>query len=199
MIWALTYLPLSNGKPPAKSRDSFAGHIGHAIEPVIHPLGFNWKIGIGLITSLAARETIVSTLGTIYGVEGDGEHSAGLQQALRHDLTPGGAFALLVFFAFAHAMHVHRRGGAPRNRRLEVAGGAVRLHDRLGIYMRVRGEQAAVLKGVAGAESGRLPLSKRQVFERNVNGNFIVEISLRSHYAQEAAASYFVRILEFLT
>ncbi len=68
---------------------------------MIHPLGFNWKIGIGLMTSLAARETIVSTLGTIYGVEGDGEHSAGLQQALRNDLTPGGAFALLVFFAFA--------------------------------------------------------------------------------------------------
>jgi ferrous iron transport protein B len=101
VIWALTFLPLSNGKPPANIEDSFAGHFGHAIEPVIHPLGFNWKIGIGLLTSLAARETIVSTLGTIYGVEGEGEHSAGLQQALRNDLTPGGAFALLVFFAFA--------------------------------------------------------------------------------------------------
>jgi ferrous iron transport protein B len=101
VIWALTQLPLSNGKPPANIADSFAGHFGHAIEPVIHPLGFNWKIGIGLLTSLAARETIVSTLGTIYGVEGEGEHSEGLQQALRNDLTPGGAFALLVFFAFA--------------------------------------------------------------------------------------------------
>jgi ferrous iron transport protein B len=102
VIWGLTYLPLSGGKPPANIADSFAGHFGHAIEPVIRPLGFNWKIGIGLLTSLAARETIVSTLGTIYGVEGDGgEHSAGLQQALRNDLTPGGAFALLVFFAFA--------------------------------------------------------------------------------------------------
>ncbi|HEY1760892.1 MAG TPA: ferrous iron transporter B [Bryobacteraceae bacterium] len=97
-IWGLTYLPPSHGDIGG----SYAGKIGHAIEPAIRPLGFNWKIGIGLITSLAARETIVSTLGTIYGVEGeDGEHSATLQQAIHHDLTPGGAFALLVFFAFA--------------------------------------------------------------------------------------------------
>ena len=97
-IWGLTYLPPSHGDIGG----SYAGRIGHAIEPAIRPLGFNWKIGIGLITSLAARETIVSTLGTIYGVEGeDGEHSTTLQQAIRHDLTPGGAFALLVFFAFA--------------------------------------------------------------------------------------------------
>ena len=102
VIWALTQLPLSHGQPPANIADSYAGHVGHVIEPAIRPLGFNWKIGIGLLTSLAARETIVSTLGTIYGVEGEGiEHSATLQQALRNDLTPGGAFALLVFFAFA--------------------------------------------------------------------------------------------------
>ena len=95
-IWALTYLPPSH----TDIANSFAGRIGHVIEPAIRPLGFNWKIGIGLITSLAARETIVSTLGTIYGVEGD-EHSATLQQALHQDLTLGGAFALLIFFAFA--------------------------------------------------------------------------------------------------
>jgi len=64
------------------------------------PNGFNWKIGIGLITSLAAREVIVGTLGTIYGIEGTSQ-SEGLQATLRHDLTPGGAAALLVFFAFA--------------------------------------------------------------------------------------------------
>jgi len=70
------------------------------IEPVIRPLGFNWKIGVGLITSLAAREVIVGTLGTLYGMEADAR-SLGLQRALRHDLTPAGAVALLVFFAFA--------------------------------------------------------------------------------------------------
>jgi ferrous iron transport protein B len=70
------------------------------LEPVIKPLGFNWKIGIGLISSMAAREVMISTLGTIYGMEGKW-YSHGLQAALHQDLTPGGAVALLVFFAFA--------------------------------------------------------------------------------------------------
>jgi ferrous iron transport protein B len=100
VVWVLCYLPFSNGKP-AQIEHSFAGAVGHTIEPAIRPLGFNWKIGIGLLTSLAAREVIVGTLGTIYGMEGTDEHSEDLQQAVRHDLTPGGAAALLVFFAFA--------------------------------------------------------------------------------------------------
>jgi ferrous iron transport protein B len=99
VLWVLAHVPVANGQAP-RITDSFAGAIGHAIEPVIKPLGFDWKIGIGLVSSLAAREVIVSTLGTIYGIEGD-QHSANLQQALHRDLTFGGALALLVFFAFA--------------------------------------------------------------------------------------------------
>ncbi len=99
VLWILAHLPLHNGQPP-QIGDSFAGMIGHAIEPAIKPLGFNWKIGIGLLSSLAAREVIIGTLGTIYGMEGTA-HSQGLQQALQSDLTPGGAVALLIFFAFA--------------------------------------------------------------------------------------------------
>jgi len=98
-LWIMAHLPLAGGKAP-EIGDSVAGTIGRTIEPVIEPLGFNWKIGIGLITSLAAREVIVGTLGTIYGIESE-EDAGGLQQALRQDLTPGGAVALLVFFAFA--------------------------------------------------------------------------------------------------
>jgi ferrous iron transport protein B len=99
VLWVMLHLPLQNGKAP-EIGNSFAGMIGHTVEPVIKPLGFNWKIGIGLISSLAAREVIVSTLGTIYAVEGS-EQSAGLRSALQSELTPGGAVALLVFFAFA--------------------------------------------------------------------------------------------------
>jgi len=99
VLWILAHLPLENGKAPDIS-NSYAGMIGHTIEPVIKPLGFNWKIGIGLISSIAARETIVATFGTIYGMEGTSD-SVGLQQALQKELTPGGAFALLIFFAFA--------------------------------------------------------------------------------------------------
>ena len=98
-LWVLAHVPLQNGTAP-RIAESFAGTIGRTVEPIIEPLGFNWKIGIGLITSLAAREVIVGTLGTIYGIEGD-ETGASLQEALRHDLTPAGAVALLVFFAFA--------------------------------------------------------------------------------------------------
>src|SRR5271165_2921310 len=99
VLWVMLHLPLHNGKAPEIGR-SFAGMIGHAAEPVIKPLGFNWKIGIGLISSLAAREVIVGTLGTIYSVEGTAD-STGLRQALQSELSPGGAIALLIFFAFA--------------------------------------------------------------------------------------------------
>jgi len=100
IIWVLAHLPLTDGKPPEIGQ-SVVGMIGHAVEPAIKPLGFNWKIGIGLITSLAAREVIVGTLGTIYGIEDPSAKSEGLQHALQQDLTLGGAVALMVFFAFA--------------------------------------------------------------------------------------------------
>jgi ferrous iron transport protein B len=99
VLWIMAHLPPVNGKAPS-IQDSLAGTVGRTLEPVIKPLGFNWKIGIGLITSLAARETIIGTLGAIYGMDPE-SHQLGLQKALQHDLTPGGAVALLVFFAFA--------------------------------------------------------------------------------------------------
>jgi ferrous iron transport protein B len=74
--------------------------VGRTIEPVIKPLGFNWRIGIGLITSLAARETLIATMGTIYGMDPKAQEMD-LQKAMHADLTPAGAVALLVFFAFA--------------------------------------------------------------------------------------------------
>ena len=100
VLWILAHLPVVNGVAPP-IQESVAGTIGRAIEPVIQPLGFNWRIGIGLITSLAAREVIVGTLGTIYGIESGDERSVGLQEAIQKDITLGGAIALLIFFAFA--------------------------------------------------------------------------------------------------
>ncbi len=99
VLWGLANLPLRNGEPPPIEQ-SYAGALGRAVEPVLEPLGFNWKIGIGLITSLAAREVIVATLGAIYGLE-DNPGSGALHEAVRQDLTPAAAVALLVFFAFA--------------------------------------------------------------------------------------------------
>lgn len=96
-MWLLAHLPLEGGRQPPIER-SFVGTLGRLIEPAVKPLGFNWKIAVGLITSLPAREAIVGTLGTIHGIDPEAR-ALGLQEALRKDLTPAGAVALLVFFA----------------------------------------------------------------------------------------------------
>ncbi len=100
VLWALTQFPRTELGPP-DIEESALGTIGQVIEPVIEPLGFDWRVGVGLVTSLAAREVIVGTLGTIYGVEAADEDSVALQDRLRRDLSPGAAIGLLVFFAFA--------------------------------------------------------------------------------------------------
>ena len=99
--------PITNVNP---IHYSYAGRIGHAIEPVIQPLGFDWKIGIGLLTSFAAREVMVSTMATIYNVEATGDNIINLREAMRNDVnvetgkpayTPLVALALMVFYVFA--------------------------------------------------------------------------------------------------
>jgi ferrous iron transport protein B len=100
VLWFLTQFPRVEGGPPPMD-ESALGRMGQVIEPVIAPLGFDWRIGVGLVTSLAAREVIVGTLGTIYGVEDESDDSIELQEQLRRDLTPGAAIGLLVFFVFA--------------------------------------------------------------------------------------------------
>jgi ferrous iron transport protein B len=99
VLWLLSIVPFHHGSI-APLTESVIGKLGHFIEPVIQPLGFNWKIGIGLLSSIIAREVIVGTLGTLYGAD-PATQSVGLQAALRHDMTIGGAIALVVFFAFA--------------------------------------------------------------------------------------------------
>lgn len=89
---------------------SFAGYLGQAIEPVIEPLGYDWKMGIALITSFAAREVFVGTMATIYSVEADDDNMATVRQRMQQDVNPttgqptynlATAFSLLIFFAFA--------------------------------------------------------------------------------------------------
>ncbi len=100
-LWILAQVPPSPAGGPPEIGDSALGRVGQVIEPAIEPLGFDWRIGIGLVTSLAAREVIVGTLGTIYGVESDDEETLELQAALQQDLDLGAAVALLIFFVFA--------------------------------------------------------------------------------------------------
>jgi ferrous iron transport protein B len=93
-----------------KLANSYAGHVGKFIEPAIKPLGFDWKIGISLLTSFAAREVFVGTMATIYSVgevEGDGDSLVEKMRKQRDPETgeliygPAVALSLLVFFAFA--------------------------------------------------------------------------------------------------
>jgi len=103
-LWVLAHVPVVHTPGGTISApelaDSAIGRLGHFIEPAIAPLGFNWKIGIGLISSVLAREVMVSTMGTLYGADPETQ-SMHLQTALHHDMTLGGALALMIFFAFA--------------------------------------------------------------------------------------------------
>jgi ferrous iron transport protein B len=103
-LWVLAHLPLMHAAGGAftapELANSLIGRLGHFIEPAIRPLGFNWEIGIGLLSSVLAREVMVSTLGTLYGAD-PGTQALSLQTALHHDMTLGGALALMIFFAFA--------------------------------------------------------------------------------------------------
>jgi len=90
-------------------KNSFAGQIGQLIEPVVKPLGFDWKIGIGLITSFAAREVMVGTLNTIYSIEDEGDGISTLKEKMIHDKSADGkpvysaltAISVMIFFALA--------------------------------------------------------------------------------------------------
>jgi ferrous iron transport protein B len=95
----LAHVPPHPGRSPA-IQNSVVGRLGHVIEPVVAPLGLDWRIGVGLVTSVAARETIIGTLGTLYGVDPD-SRGVELQQALRRELSPASAVALLILFALA--------------------------------------------------------------------------------------------------
>ncbi len=104
-------IELHQAEASEQLRESYAGRLGLFIEPLIKPLGFDWKIGIGLVASFAAREVLVSTLAIIYNVGEDAnEASVDLIQALQNEkdmatgqprYTPLVAVSLMVFFVLA--------------------------------------------------------------------------------------------------
>ncbi len=112
VLWFLTTYP-KHPDPQATAdtqiAHSFAGQAGHILEPVIKPLGFDWRIGIGLITSFAAREVFVSSMGVIFGVESADEDTAPIREAMLKATWPDGAplftplvcLTLMIYYVFA--------------------------------------------------------------------------------------------------
>jgi ferrous iron transport protein B len=111
LLWALERYPHAEGPTTADVQlaQSALGRIGHAVEPAVRPLGLDWKIGVAMVSSFAAREVFVSTMATMYGVSHENGESAALAGRLRAARTASGAasysraaaFGLMAFYVFA--------------------------------------------------------------------------------------------------
>ena len=112
ILWALLSFPKPPTPNPTQAEvlaHSFGGRAGHAIEPIIAPLGYDWKIGIGLVASFAAREVFVSTMGQIYNIEDAKEDSEDLRTQMRDErradgtpvFTPLVCLSIMVFYVLA--------------------------------------------------------------------------------------------------
>ncbi|WP_437646557.1 ferrous iron transporter B [Sorangium sp. So ce362] len=121
VLWVLLKIPMPGAAAPepptaaaelaeaASLESSIAGSVGRALEPVTAPLGFDWRINVGLIGSFGAREVMVGTMGVIFGVEGADDEPAPLAERIREARRPDGThayssrtgLALLAFFVLA--------------------------------------------------------------------------------------------------
>ena len=111
VLWFLAAYPKApdGASPTEQLAQSFAGKAGHALEPLIKPIGFDWQIGIGLISSLAAREVFVSTMSVVFNAEDTGNNTAPLRQSLLKATWPDGrplftplvCLTLMIFYVFA--------------------------------------------------------------------------------------------------
>ncbi len=112
VVWALSTYPKPQN-PEATAAEalatSYAGQLGHAIEPAIRPLGFDWKIGVGILSSFTAREVFVGTMSIIYAVENGGEDIEQMRDRMLAETRPDGSpvytplviFGLMVFYVLA--------------------------------------------------------------------------------------------------
>ncbi len=113
IIWTLSYFGPSTSSnkmvdTDVKLENSYLGKVGHQIEPIISPLGYDWKMGIGILTSFAAREVFVGTMSTLYSLSDDADETS-VMEKMRNDVKPNGdkvfsfatGISVLLFYAFA--------------------------------------------------------------------------------------------------
>ena len=105
-LWFLSYFPNHDAyaTPKDQQEHSFIGYVGKAMEPVLEPLGFDWRMGVGIVAGVGAKELVVSTLGVMYAddepidvMTGDASGDTRLQRALTRSVTPAAALAYMVF------------------------------------------------------------------------------------------------------
>lgn len=103
VLWAISTFPRPPaGHPNSPVEYSIAGRLGKVVAPVLEPLGFDWKVSVAMIPGFAAREVLVSALGTVYAVEsGESDEGAALTERLKADWTLPTALSLLVWYVFA--------------------------------------------------------------------------------------------------
>ena len=106
VIWFLGYFPNHDAysTPQEQQENSYIGYIGKTMEPVLEPLGFDWRMGVGIVSGVGAKELVVSTLGVMYADEEPVDElpdeeidETRLQKALQRSVTPAGALAYMVF------------------------------------------------------------------------------------------------------
>ncbi len=104
IVWALGYFPRHEGQTQQEQiENSYMGQMGKAIEPLVEPLGFNWQMGVSVLTGAAAKEIVVSTMGVLYTGEADAdEESAPLKEKLQTATKPNGehVFNPIVAYSF---------------------------------------------------------------------------------------------------
>jgi ferrous iron transport protein B len=164
---------------------SYLGRFGKTIEPAVKPLGWDWRIGVGVLASFPAREVIVSTLGTIYSLGGDvDEADSGLQNALRESKWPDNrpvysipvAISIMVFFALCAqcvgmaAVHVHLHDRPSLHRSLlslsALCISPLGRHLAQSQPVPARHRVSAVPSGAGYCRTMKKPLSPRSIFEQ---------------------------------
>lgn len=114
VLWALLSFPTADtgagGEGPVQVAESYGGRAAQTLEPALSPIGQDWRVGVGIIGSFAAREVLVSTLGLVYGMEAEDDDPAQLREALATQVNPDtgrpqhtwlSGLALMVFFVYA--------------------------------------------------------------------------------------------------